>query len=75
VRATSSVERSGPVSPVRLGDRLEEADLQPGALQGTDQPRLMEVRPTPKSVGAMKNVCMRASRNKRCKEINGQGYR
>jgi hypothetical protein len=42
------------VTRMRLGDRFEKADLEAGTLKCTDQPRLMEVRPTPKSVGAIK---------------------
>ncbi|CAO3311086.1 hypothetical protein METHP14_650006 [Pseudomonas sp. P14-2025] len=74
VRATSSVERSGPVSPGwgwAIG--LKKPTFRPARSKVRTRPRLIEVRPTPKSVGAMKNVCMRASRNKRCKKLTVKG--
>src|SRR5476649_942232 len=60
VRATSSVERSGPVSPgCGWAIGLKKPTFSPARSRVRTSPRLMEVRPTPKSVGAIKKVCMR----------------
>jgi hypothetical protein len=47
------------VARMRLGDRLEKPTFSPARSRVRTSPRLMEVRPTPKSVGAIKKVCMR----------------
>ena len=42
------------VARMRLGNRFEKPTLSPARSRVRTSPRLMEVRPTPKSVGAIK---------------------
>src|SRR5690606_5192404 len=59
VRAISSLERSGPASPgCGWAMGLKKPTFRPARCSVRTRPGLMEVRPTPKPVGAMKKVCM-----------------